>query len=66
MRRANAAATAARPELGEAEDAPETVLVVSSWTYAGTGWRTTADAALALAGEDAARSRRPAVAQHAA
>ena len=35
------------------------MLVVGTWTYAGTGWRTTADAALALAAADAARSRRP-------
>ena len=44
----------------------ETVLVVGSWTYAGTGWRTTADAALALAAADAARLRRPAAADPAA
>jgi hypothetical protein len=58
MRRANAT-TAPEKE-------PETVLVVGSWTYAGTGWRTTADAALALAAADAARSRRPAAADPAA
>lgn len=56
MRRANATAT--QPEEPPAEDT-ETVLVVGTWTYAGTGWRTTADAALALAAADAARSRRP-------
>jgi hypothetical protein len=65
MRRANASARSARPELGP-PDETETVLVVGSWTYAGTGWRTTADAALALAAADAARSRRPAAADPAA
>ena len=44
------------------DDDEDPVLVVGSWTYAGTGWRTTADAALALAAADAARSRRPATA----
>jgi hypothetical protein len=63
MRRANA--TTRSPELAPPED-EETVLVVGSWTYAGTGWRTTADAALALAAADAARSRRPAAADPAA
>ena len=63
MRRASIAST--RPELAPAEE-PETVLVVGSWTYAGSGWRTTADAALALAAADAARSRRPATADPAA
>ena len=58
MRRANATAAP--------DEEPETVLVVGSWTYAGTGWRTTADAALALAAADAARSRRPATANPAA
>jgi hypothetical protein len=65
MRRANASARSARPELGP-PDETETVLVVGSWTYAGTGWRSTADAALALAAADAARSRRPAAAHSAA
>ena len=63
MRRANA--TQATPEPPPAEDT-DTVLVVGSWTYAGTGWRTTADAALALAAADAARSRRPATTDPAA
>jgi hypothetical protein len=62
MRRANASVGSARPEPGPPEDETETVLVVGSWTYAGTGWRTIADAALALAAADAARSRRPATA----
>jgi hypothetical protein len=66
MRRANASASSARPEPVPRDDEPETVLVVGSWTYAGTGWRTTADAALALAAADAARSRRPAAANPAA
>jgi hypothetical protein len=57
MRRANA--TSAHPEQLPSDDDLDTVLVVGSWTYAGTGWRTTADAALALAAADAARSRRP-------
>lgn len=60
MRRANATATS--PETEE----EDTVLVVGSWAYAGTGWRTTADAALALAAADAARSRRPVAAHPAA
>jgi hypothetical protein len=55
MRRANATAT--QPEQLPPADDPDTVLVVGSWTYAGTGWRTTADAALALA--DAARPHQP-------
>jgi hypothetical protein len=59
MRRANATAT--HPEQLRPDDDPDAVLVVGSWTYAGTGWRTTADAALALAAADAARPRRPAV-----
>jgi len=42
------------------------VLVIGSWAYAGTGWRTTADAAVALAAADAARSRRPAATDPAA
>ncbi|HEV7656529.1 MAG TPA: replication initiator [Mycobacteriales bacterium] len=63
MRRANA--TAAHAEQASDEET-ETVLVVGSWTYAGTGWRTTADAALALAAADAARQRRPAAADPAA
>jgi len=58
MRRANA--IAAQPEQLPPDDDSDTVLVVGTWTYAGTGWRTTADAALALAAADAARSRRPA------
>jgi hypothetical protein len=59
MRRANAA-TAAHPEQLGADDYDDQVLVIGAWTYAGTGWRTTADAALALAAADQARSRRPA------
>jgi hypothetical protein len=66
MRRANASSSSARPEQSSLEDETDTVLVVGSWTYAGTGWRTTADAALALAAADAARSRRPAAADPAA
>ena len=54
-----ATVTATHPETPPADEL-ETVLVIGSWTYAGTGWRTTADAALALAAADAARSRRPA------
>jgi hypothetical protein len=42
------------------------VLIAGIWTYAGTGWRTTADAALALAAADKARSRRPAPSRTAA
>jgi hypothetical protein len=64
MRRANAAA--ALPELVPDEEPETVVVVVGSWTYAGTGWRTTADAALALAAADAARQRRPATADPAA
>jgi hypothetical protein len=59
MRRANTA-TAAHPEQLAPVDYEDQVLIVGAWTYAGTGWRTTADAALALAAADAARSRRPA------
>ena len=65
MRRANAA-TAAHPEQLTPQDHEDQVLIVGDWTYAGTGWRTTADAALALAAADAARSRRPATAHTAA
>ena len=60
MRRANTATTATHPEQLAPEDHDDQVLIVGDWTYAGTGWRTTADAALALAAADAARSRRPA------
>ena len=59
MRRATASAGSAQPMQAPSEDGTETELVVGCWTYAGTGWRTTADAALALAAADAARSRRP-------
>ena len=59
MRRANTA-SAAHPERIDPDELDEPVLIVGTWTYAGTGWRTTADAALALAAADAARSRRPA------
>jgi hypothetical protein len=38
----------------------ETTLVINDWTYVGTGWLSSTDAALALAAADAARSRRPA------
>jgi hypothetical protein len=55
-------ATSAHPERLSPLDDDDPVLVVGAWTYAGTGWRTTADAALALAAADAARSRRPAAA----
>ena len=48
------------PEQYAADEHEDTVLIVGAWTYAGTGWRTTADAALALAAADAARARRPA------
>jgi hypothetical protein len=57
MRRANAA-TSARPEEAPDED-EDPMLVVGIWAYAGSGWRTAADAALALAAADQARSRRP-------
>jgi hypothetical protein len=57
MRRASTA-TAAHPEQLAPQDHDDPVLIVGDWTYAGIGWRTTADAALAAA--DAARSRRPA------
>ena len=59
LRRANAV-TAAHPEQRPPEEDDGPVLVIGTWTYAGTGWRTTADAALALAAADLARSRRPA------
>jgi hypothetical protein len=36
------------------------VVITRQWRYLGTGWKTTADAALALAAADAARSRQPA------
>jgi hypothetical protein len=65
MRRANST-TAAHPEQYAADEHEDPVLVVGTWTYAGTGWRTTADAALALAAADAARSRRPATPRPAA
>src|SRR5262249_35709419 len=41
----------------------ETTLVITSWQYAGTGWRTTGDAALAAMAAAAARARRPAIAR---
>ena len=65
MRRTNTAAVA-QPAQPGADDLDAPVLVVGTWTYAGTGWRTTADAALALAAADAARSRRPVAARTAA
>jgi hypothetical protein len=58
MRRANAATVTHPEQLPPDHEDP--VLVIGAWTYAGTGWRTTADAALALAAADQARSRRPA------
>jgi hypothetical protein len=39
-------------------DDEETTLVIGTWTYTGSGWMTTGDAALALQAADAARSRR--------
>jgi hypothetical protein len=48
-----------RRELVEARDHSEdTTLVVGSWSYAGTGWRTTADAVLAAGAAARARERR--------
>jgi hypothetical protein len=38
----------------------ETVLVIGTFTYAGTGWRTTGDALLANTAADQARKRRQA------
>jgi hypothetical protein len=38
----------------------ETILVVGTFTYAGTGWRTTGDALLANTAADQARKRRQA------
>lgn len=64
MRRANATATTTHPGQLAPDEYEDQVLIVGDWTYAGTGWRTTADAALAAA--DAARSRRPATAHPAA
>ncbi len=56
-RRANPAAEAR--ELGtEADD--DTTLVVASWEFAGIGYRTTGDAALALAAAARAREHREA------
>jgi hypothetical protein len=52
MRRANAA-TAAHAEQQAPDDWNDPILVVGTWTYAGTGWRTTADGAVALAAADA-------------
>jgi hypothetical protein len=40
------------------EHAEETTLVVGSWTYAGSGWHTTADALLATTAAAKARERR--------
>ncbi len=52
--------TAIQPhELGAEHEATATV-VLADWTYRGTGWLTTADAALALAAAAAARERQPA------
>jgi hypothetical protein len=49
-----------RRELVETRDHTdeETTLVVGSWTYSGTGWRTTADALLATSAAARARERR--------
>jgi hypothetical protein len=48
-----------RRELVEARDHVEdTTLVVGSWAYAGTGWRTSADAVLAASAAARARERR--------
>jgi uncharacterized Zn-finger protein len=49
-----------RRELVESRDHTdeETTLVVGSWTYAGSGWRTTADALLATSAAARARERR--------
>ena len=48
-----------RRELVETrEHVEETTLVVGSWTYAGSGWRTTADALLATSAAARARERR--------
>jgi hypothetical protein len=48
-----------RRELVESrEHAEETTLVVGSWSYAGVGWRTTADAVLATSAAARARERR--------
>jgi hypothetical protein len=41
------------------QDDQLTTVVIGSWSYAGSGWLTTADAALAAMAADAARSRRP-------
>ena len=48
-----------RRELVETrEHVEETTLVVGSWTYAGSGWRNTADALLATSAAARARERR--------
>ena len=48
-----------RHELVETREHPEeTTLVVGSWTYAGSGWRNTADALLATSAAARARERR--------
>jgi hypothetical protein len=48
-----------RRELIESREyAAETTLVVGSWSYAGTGWRTSADALLATTAAARARERR--------
>ena len=48
-----------RRELVEArEHSEDTTLVVGEWTYAGTGWRTNADALLAASAAARARERR--------
>ncbi len=50
-------AAATRSDDDQVED--ETTLVVNHWSFAGTGWRTTADAELAAMAADSARARRP-------
>lgn len=48
-------------DTAECLDDDETMLVIDKhWTYQGSGWLTTADAALANASAAAARERRPA------
>jgi hypothetical protein len=44
----------------DAMDDQATTVVISRWRYAGAGWLTTGDAALAAMAADAARKRRPA------
>ena len=53
--------TAIHPAALSADHDTETTLVIGHWTYHGTGWLTTGDAALALQAANAARERQPAV-----